>query len=108
MRSWARSASACDERLRSPRPYGRRSRRGSIIGAMRLLALTLLCSLSGCVPGCGGESAPAAEAHTPPVRLPSGGGEPPGDEGGPVEARDWAEAPPVEPPPPLPAAAATE
>ena len=69
---------------------------------MRLFALCLTCTLSGCVPGCGGDATQAPEEHTSPVRLPSGGGDDPAGEG-PVEVRDWADPPPVEPPPPLPA-----
>jgi hypothetical protein len=74
---------------------------------MRWLVLALF--LSGCVPGCGGESA-EGEGPSGPVRLPPGmgGAESEGEgatEGAPVEipppsSEELADPPPVEPPPP--------
>lgn len=70
------------------------------------LPWVLVVFLSGCVPGCGGDAAEAESRTAGPVRLPPGTGgtdEAPGAPGsGPTE--ELAEPPPVEPPPPLPAA----
>lgn len=82
------------------------SRFGAILPAMRWSSLLLPLLLTGCVPGCGGES-PEPEGSAP-VRLPSGVGdddvEPTAVPRGSGEGGDFAEPPPVEPPPPLPAA----
>jgi hypothetical protein len=72
-------------------------------GSMRFAPLGLVLLLSGCMPGCGGESAPA-EDRSAPVRLPSGVGDDDLAAAPDHVADDLAEPPPVEPPAPLPAA----
>jgi hypothetical protein len=72
------------------------------------LLWVLVVFLSGCVPGCGGDATEGESRTAGPVRLPPGTGGTEADEvpvapgSGPTE--ELAEPPPVEPPPPLPAA----
>lgn len=68
---------------------------------MRNVAWSFVVLLSGCMPGCGGETTEAEPARAVPVRLPSSGAG--DDEPTPVEAPsdDLADPPPVEPPPPV-------